>query len=84
MIITTKLNSDQFRMINNLMMNCATKQEMFDYLFCKVGINAFHSIHMSNSFNKTRQYSFTVLPIYYFEASKATGMKQDRYGKFYK
>lgn len=51
MIITTKLNETQLKQVHNLILNCKNKMEMFDHLIT-IGVNAFHSIHMSNSFEK--------------------------------
>lgn len=67
MIITIKLTEKQMKQINNLMMNCYTKQDMFEHLI-HIGINAFNAVHMSNSFAPIRNRdqvfaSFTVLPI---------------------
>jgi hypothetical protein len=50
MMITTKLTDKQLRQVHNLMLNCRDKQDMFDHLI-DIGLNAFHALHMSNSFN---------------------------------
>ena len=66
MIITTTLTERQLRKVNNLMLNCRNKQEMFDGLW-DIGLNAFHALHMSNSFEPLYasrsivKVSFTVL-----------------------
>lgn len=68
MFITTTLTQKQLRQVHNLMMNCRNKQEMAEHLL-DIGINAFHAIHMSNSFNSLYEgrtmvkVSFTVLPL---------------------
>lgn len=68
MTITTSLTEKQLRQVHNLMMNCRNKQEMFDHLI-SIGLNAFHALHMSNSFESLYagrsivKVSFTVLPL---------------------
>jgi hypothetical protein len=62
MIITTTLSSLQLSQVYNLMVNCTTKQDMFDHLLVKCNINAFNALHMSNSYNPLK-YSFSILPI---------------------
>lgn len=75
MFITTTLTQKQIRQVHNLMMNCRNKQEMAEHLL-DIGINAFHSIHMSNSFNSLYEgrtmvkVSFTVLPIHDFHRAR--------------
>jgi hypothetical protein len=50
MTITTKLTDKQLRQVHNLMLNCRDKQDMFNHLI-DIGLNAFHALLMSNSFN---------------------------------
>lgn len=67
MNITTKLTEKQLRQVHNLMMNCRDKQDMFNHLI-DIGVNGFHALHMSNSFNSLYEgrsmvkIAFTVLP----------------------
>jgi hypothetical protein len=61
MIITQPLNETQLRQINNLLQHCTDKMDMFDHLI-SIGLNAFHSLHMSNSFNAAK-YSYSVMPL---------------------
>lgn len=61
MIISKQLTSDQLRQVHNLIMNCTDKQDMFDHLI-HIGLNAFHAIIMSNSYNKQNA-SYSVLPL---------------------
>jgi hypothetical protein len=61
MIITQTLNETQLRQINNLLQHCNNKMEMFDHLI-SIGFSAFHSLHMSNSFNSAK-YSYSVVPL---------------------
>lgn len=69
MLITTSLNQDQLKQINNLIISCNNKQEMFDCLLCKVNLNAFHSLHMSNSYDN-KKYDYSIIPLHVCQQRK--------------
>lgn len=69
MKLVKQFNPEQMRMIHNLILSVNTKQEMFDYLICKLNLNYSQAIAMSNTFNPVRVKgcnvtSFTVLTIH--------------------
>lgn len=68
MKLVKQFNSEQMRMIHNLMLNVTNKQEMFDYLICKLNLKYAQAIEMSNSFKPVKSKgcydtSFTLLTI---------------------
>jgi len=68
MKLIKQFNPEQMRMIHNLMLNVSTKQEMFDYLICKLNLKYSQAIAMSNTFKPVKSKngydtSFTLLTI---------------------
>lgn len=61
MLITTKLTEKQLNQVNNLMMNCSDKMDMFDHLI-HIGLNGFHALHMSNSYS-AEKFSYSLIPL---------------------
>jgi hypothetical protein len=61
MIITAKLTETQIKQVHNLILNCDNKQDMFDHLIA-IGLNAFHAILMSNSYERQKA-SYTLMAL---------------------
>ena len=64
---TLKLNE-----IHNLTMNCSTEKELNEYLTA-------YRVQIKTKLAGEH----TKLPMYYLQASKVSGLQQDRYGNWY-
>jgi hypothetical protein len=82
LLVNDVMNKNLMGQVNSLMVNCVSQGEMFDYLI-NIGLKRDDATLMAKSFDATKK-TYSVIPIYYFAASKASGMKQDFNGKFYK
>ena len=74
--------------IHNLMLNCKSTEEL-QFRVQDIKLTNFFSDHYdalidSVLVNPVLASECTVLPIYYLQASAASGMRQDRFGKWYK
>lgn len=75
---------DVLRKFHNLTLNCKTIEELYEYAFILKYDNQEHK-ELVNSLvdNAVLAAECSVLPIYYLEASKASGLKQDHNGRWY-
>lgn len=74
--------------LHNLMLNSSSRSELRTLVF-NLSLDNIYNNHYDNVFNSTIENPVlagkcSVLPIYYFKASKTSGKKQDRFGQFYK
>lgn len=78
--------TDALRKFHNLTLNCTSPEELYEHAFLLCVQSRLPSTkRMLNNLinNATLAAECSRLPIYYFEASKTTGLKQDRKGKWY-
>jgi hypothetical protein len=75
----------ELRKLHNLMLNCSSPDEMKQWLI-NVTYNNRDKVDWVESAlkNPSVAANCSILPIYYLVASKTSGMKQDRFGKWYK
>lgn len=74
--------------LHNLMLNCSNINEFKDHVVCLICDNVYNECYdsvLDNALsNPVLAAECTIIPMYYFKASTKSGMKQDRFGQFYK